>query len=194
VRSEAKRSRGFTLPAGRGFLLVLLLVEALAVGTLPVGDDLEELETLDPRFAEVIRGVVALLVVEGDQDVRDLDLLLAGGLGLEDGALDDALEAGRLDGLDVLDLGDLLLEVGLHAPPQLLHVGLACLEDGPDLFEGERGVEDMLRREVLVVAELRLVVRGVEYGLDFLADLHTFYAFSMVHLSGKPFCRANWCT
>ncbi len=153
-------------------ILVLLVLEGIPLGAVAVRDDLEELEALDAGLAQVIGGIVALLVVEGHEDVGDLDLLLAGGLGLQHGALDDALESRGLHRLGVLDLGDLLLEVGLHAPSQLLHVGLAGLEYGTDLIEGEGRVEDMLRGEVLVVAELRLVIRGIENGLDFLADLH----------------------
>ena len=184
VRSEAKRSRGFMRPAALGLRSAgssrpsssssssSSSSKDLALGALAVGDDLEELEALDARLAEVIGGVVALLVVEGDEDVGDLDLFLARGLGLEDGALDDALEARGLHRLGVLDLGDLLLEVGLHAPSELLHVGLAGLEYGADLLEGEGRVKDMLRGQVLVVPELRLVVRGIENGLNFLADLH----------------------
>ena len=71
------------------FLFFLIFVlEGLSFGNVTVGYDFEELEALDSRFAEIIGGIIAFLIVERNQNVGDFHLFLAGSLGLEDRALD----------------------------------------------------------------------------------------------------------
>ena len=81
-------------------------------------------------------------------------------------------EAGRLGGLRVLDDGDLLVEIGLHALLYMLDIGGTSGQDPLDVLVHQRDVEHVLGREVFVAAALGFVVGRVENGLYFLAHLH----------------------
>ena len=133
---------------------------------------LKQLKALHACLAQIVRAVIPLLVEEGNQDVGYIQLFLLGGLALQDGALQNALETYGLGGFRVFGDRNLLLEVVLHPVAYLVHVGAAGAEYALHLVERQSGVQDVLRREVFMVPYLRLVVRGVYDSLHVAADLH----------------------
>ena len=89
---------GFHFPLGRR-LLLRHLADA-------VRDEIHHVEAGDSLLLQEVNRVRILFAVDGDQHVGAIDFLLARGLNMQDGALDDALEAeGRL-GVDVVLAGN----------------------------------------------------------------------------------------
>ena len=61
----------------------------------PVRDEINHVQPGDFLLLQVINGVRVLLAENGDQNIGAVDFLLAGGLHVENGALDDPLETQR---------------------------------------------------------------------------------------------------
>ena len=132
-----------------------------------------------------------LLAVDGDQHVGAIHFLLAGRLDVQDGALDDALEAERRLGVDVVLAGDdrcvFVDEVG-----QILAQRVRLAAAGAQRFSGGRVVdqrqEQMLHRDELVALLSRFDKSHVQADFEFLGD-HQFS--SMMQASGCWYWRAN---
>ncbi len=167
-----ERAGGLLLVAvflGRFGLLRLLL---LLLGDA-VRDVVDNIEAGHAALVEEIDRVRFLLAEDGDQHVGAGDFLLAGGLDVQDGALDDALES--LRGLRVgvgvrRQAGRVLVdEVGEHAA-QLVEVDAAGLED----FGGRRIVEhreqQVLDGDELMLLLPRLDKSHVEGNFEFLRN------------------------
>ncbi len=150
-------------------VLVVILVKAVE-GT--VRNNFQQLEPVDASLAEVVGRVVFFLVKETDKDFGYSHLFLSRVLGLKDSPFYNILEPGCLHGFPVLDLRNLLLEVGLHTLDYVLHIGGAFLENGAHFRKGERRVQEVLGGEILVVAELGFVVSRVKNCLNLGADFH----------------------
>ena len=102
---------------------------------------------------------------DGDEHVRAGHLLAAGRLNVDDGALDDALEAGRRLGVlaveadEVGELGiDIFGEVGL----QLVEVDVAGAHDGRRVLVVDQREQQMLERGEFLVALVGEAERLVE--------------------------------
>ncbi len=141
-----------------------------------VGEHFQKLKPLDAQLAHVVARIGSFLVVEGNDEIGYLHFVLARSLGLHDSPFYHRLETGGLHWFGAApQYRHLLLEICLYTPPELLHVGVAALHDESELFKRKPGVENMLRREILVVTELGFVIGRVENGLYFLTDLHTLH-------------------
>jgi hypothetical protein len=117
-----------------------------------VRDEIHHVEAGDALALQEVDRVGVLFAEDGDQHVGAGDFLLAGGLHMQDGALDDALEAqGRL-GVDFVAAGDggrvLADEVGQFLA-QVVDVGGA----GPQHLGG-RWVVEQRQQQVLDGDEL----------------------------------------
>ncbi len=125
LRFCVKLSSALALLLRFGFLLGGFLALAGRLRCLgdAVGNEVHHVEARDPLLLQEVHRVGILLAENRHQHIGAGHLLLAGGLHMQDGALDDALEAeGRL-GVDLAIAGDggrvLVDEVGNFAP-QLL--------------------------------------------------------------------------
>src|SRR5262249_15253742 len=119
-----------------------------------------------------------------DEDVLDVDLLLARGLDVRGGSLNDPLEAQRL--LQRLFHAfrkalDLVVEIALHLALQRRDVAAAVLENIDDLNVMEKRVEDVLDRQELVPPPSRFVDGQRERLFEGAADSH-------VRFTLRPYC------
>ncbi len=92
---------------------------------------------------------------DGDEHVRARHLLTAGGLDVNDRALDDALEAGC--GLGVfVPVDDEVVELGVdiigQVAAQAVEVDVAGAHDGGCVLVVHEGEEEMLERRVFLAA------------------------------------------
>ncbi len=146
----------------------------------------------DAVFAEDVGGEGLGLGEDGDEEVAAVDLIAAGALDVEDGALEDAADAdGLVDGAwwwcggggfgvgfgvggrvggDVGEALGVLFDEGLELAADLLDVALT----GEDDLAGARVVEEceqeVLEGDVLVPATLGVGDRGVDGLLEFSAQ------------------------
>ncbi len=151
------------LVAGLALLLALLLVGTARGARLAqpglLGDAVRDVvHGIEPRHALLLQeehGVALALGEHGDENVGARDLAAPGGLDVDGGALDDALEAGRGLGVDhALDdeAAQVLIEEVGKAGAQPLEVDGAGLEDRHRvLVLGERH-QEVLEGRVLVLA------------------------------------------
>ena len=139
----------------------LLLVDAAHVAWLrhagPLGDAvadvLDRVEARHLLLLQEIGGVALALGEDGDEHVGAGHLLAARGLHVHDGAMDDALEAGRRLGLRGL-LGDkraeIVVEIARDARAQRLEVDRAGAHDRGGVAVVQKSKQQMLERRVLV--------------------------------------------
>ena len=155
---------------GLGLLLFLLLLRRLGDA---VRDVVDHVEPGDPALVEEIHRVRFLLAEDRHEHVGARDLLLAGGLHVQDRALDHALEA--LRGLRVgvgvgSETGRVLLDEVAENATQLVEIDPAGLED----FR-RRGVVEHREQKVLDRDEFVLLLPGLDKGhmegdFEFLRD------------------------
>ncbi len=154
------------LSLGFGVFFLVVVIPGRFLTLWSVGYHFEKGEALDPGLPHVVGAVVPLLVEEGDQDVADFHLGFLGGLGLEHGAVDHVLEADGLLRLRFLHARNLLVEEILHPVFELADVGPAGLEDGVRFVERDRGVQDVLGRQIFMPASYRFLERVENDGID----------------------------
>ena len=152
------------------FGLVVLLLRRLGDA---VGDVVDDVEARHAALVEEIDGVRFLLAEHGHQHVGARDFLLARRLHVQDGALDDALEAlrGLRIGIRVRGearrvLGD---EVGQHAA-QLVEVDTARLQHFLRGRVVQHRQQQMLDGDELVLLLPRLDEGHVQRDFQFLRD------------------------
>ena len=143
--------------AGLGRLGRIALLDA-------VGDEVDDVEPRHALLMEVVDGVRVLLAEDRDQDVGAGDFLLAaaGRLDVHDRALDDALEAQRRLGVDLVGAADgrrVFLDEAEQALAQVVEVGRA----GAQHFGGRRVVEQR-HQQVLDGDELVALLPGLDEG------------------------------
>ena len=161
---------------GRAFLLGLrLALGLLRLGALgdAVRDVVDDVQARDALLLQEVHRVGVLLAEDRHQHVGAGDFLLARGLHVQDGTLDDALEAER--GLRVhlavgRDARGLLGDVLRQVLAQLVHVGAA----GAQHLGGGRVVQQreqqVLDGDELVALLARLDERHVQADFEFLGD------------------------
>ncbi len=162
---------------GLAFLLGVL-VGAFALRRLrclgdAVRDVVDHVEPRDTLLLQEVHRVRVLLAEDRHQHVGAGDFLLSRGLDVQDGALDDALEAERRLGVDLAVGGDarrLLGDVLRQVLAQLVHVGAA----GAQHFGGggvvQQREEQVLDRDELVALLPRLDERHVQADFELLRD------------------------
>ena len=142
-----------------------------------VRDEVHHVEPVHAALVQEIDGVRVLLAEDGDQHVRAGDFLLAGGLHMQDRALDHPLEAQRRLGIDVLavDHRRVLGHEFDERLAQVFDVDDAGLED----FRGRRIVEQrqqqVLYRDEFMAFLPRLHEGHVEADFQFLSDHLGFF-------------------
>ena len=167
-----------------GFACALARIARLTGLGDPVGEKAHHVETCDALLGKQEGRVRLGLAKERDEDVLDVDLLLARGLDVRGGSLHDPLEAQRL--LQRLvhafrETFDLVVEIALHLALQRRDVAPAVLEDVDDLNVMEKRVEDVLDRQELVTPPPRLVDGEGERLLEGSTDSH-------VRFTLRPYC------
>ena len=128
----------------------------------------DEVDGVEPRHVlllEEIGGVALALGEDGDEHVGAGHLFAAGGLDMDDGALDDALEGGGRTRIlavghdeTVEFLVDEFLEIGLER----LDVDIAAGQDRDGVAVLGQGQQQVLERGELVVAFAGQVHRRME--------------------------------
>ena len=165
-------SRLLLLSAGgfgrRGALLVV------------VGDDAEQGEAADPLAQQQVGAERLLFLEQGGVEVADLQELLFGGQRVDHGPLHQLLKAERRHGIGPDRLGHALVQVSLKLLFQQLDVGAAAIHDPGAGGEKERGIKDVLRGQVLVLAAAGV---GEGHGQD---AVQLFLHFHPVHGDLRP--------
>ena len=136
-----------------GLLLVRL---ALADAVRDVGDGVEPAHVL---LLQEIDRIALAFGEEGDEHVGAGHLVAAGRLDVEDGALDDALEAagrGRVRLLVDLQRFQLIVEIVAHRLAQLAGVHPAGLHHAAGVNILDKREQQMLKRRIFVPAAARL--------------------------------------
>ena len=186
LREALERAAG-----ARGLLALLGALALLAGARLrvlgdAVGDEVHHVQPRDALLVQEIDGVRVLLAVDRHQHVGAGDLLLARGLHVQDGALDDALEAEGGLRVHLAGAGDrgrvLHHEVGERLL-QLVDLRGAGLQD-----LGGRGVVAQREKQVLHGDELVALLAGLDEG-------HVQADFQLLgdHVSSIAHCRGCWC-
>ena len=152
-----------------------------------VGDEIHHVQAGDALFLQVIDRVGVLLAEDGHQHVGPVHFLLAGGLDMQDGPLDDALEPQGGLGVDFVVAGNrggvLGNELG-HVLAQLLHIGAT----GPQGL-GSSGVVQQGQEQVLHGDELVTLLPGFDKG-----NVQTDFQFLGDHqFSSMTQARGCWC-
>jgi hypothetical protein len=167
---------GLRLGFGLGVLLALSLVRLGRLGDA-VRDVVDDVEARDALLLQVVDRVRVLLAEDRDQHVGARHLLLAGGLDVQDRALDHALESERRLGVDLPVLGDagrLLGDMLRELLAQVVHVGAA----GAQHLGGRRIVEqreqEVLHGDELVALLPRLHEGHVQADFELLSNHVTF--------------------
>jgi len=170
-----------------------------------VGDEIDHVQTGDVLLIEQVDGLGVLLAEQGHQHIGAADLLLAGGLDMEDGPLQDALEAQRRLGLTVgirRQQGRGLVDEGADLPAQPIRVQAAGAQHPGRRRVVQQRQQQVLHGHVLVVfaaglfeglvqREFELFAKhggldlsgGLERAPRHILDKKT-QASSMVHISG----------
>ena len=142
-----------------------------------MGDEAHDVEPGDALLCEDEGRVRLGLAKDRDEHVLPVDLLLAGGLYMRGGSLNDPLEAQRLLQRALLSLGegfDLFVEVALHLFLEGGHVSPTVPKDFEDFGVVQQRVEDVLDRKKLVTSLARLVYGEGKGLLELSADSHGF--------------------
>ena len=143
---------------------------ALADAVADVGDRIEAAHVL---LLQEIDGVALALGEEGDEHVGAGHFVAAGRLDVEDGALDDALEAagrGRV-GAAVGDQGaELIVEIVLHAGAQLVAADAAGGHDLGRMLVVDQRDQQMLEGRIFVPAAAGFGQRVVEGLFEFASE------------------------
>ena len=135
---------------------------ALADPVADVGDRIEAAHVL---LLEEIDGVALALGEERDEDVGAGHFVAARGLDVEDGALDDALEArgrGRVGGAVGDERAELMVEILLDRGAQLVAVDAAGGHHLGRMLVVDQRDEQMLERGIFVAALARFAERIVQ--------------------------------
>ena len=148
--------------------------DAFAVRDLrdPVGEVVHDVETGDALAVEQVCGVGLALPEQGDENVGARHLLLAGGLHVEQGPLQDALKAkGRLGLAIVAGIkgGDRLREMPAKVALELLDVRSAGAKHRQRVAVREQREEQMLHRHELVALFAGRSERFVQGGFELFA-------------------------
>ena len=127
-----------------------------------MGDEVDDVEPGHALLVQVVDGVRVLLAEDRDQDVGAGDFLLAaaGRLDVHDRALDDALEAERRLGVDLVGAADrrrVFLDEAEQALAQVVEVGRA----GAQHLGGRRVVEQR-HQQVLDGDEFVALLAGLD--------------------------------
>jgi hypothetical protein len=127
-----------------------------------VRDEVDCVEPAHVLLFEEIGGVALALGKDRDEHIGARDLLLAGGLDVDDGALDDTLEGGSRTG--VLPVGyheaiEFLVDEVLQIALKGLDVDIAAIEDGDGVAVVGQRQEQVLERGELMRALTRQVHR-----------------------------------
>ncbi|MCY1171418.1 hypothetical protein D9M73_115280 [compost metagenome] len=123
-----------------------------------VADEADRIETAHILLLQEIDGVAFALAEQGDQHIRAGHFIAAGGLHMQDRALDDALEArggrGVGGGIDLqrLKFG---IEIMFDGRSQLSGVHAAGLHHLRRMFVVDQGEQQMLERGIFVPARRR---------------------------------------
>ena len=161
---------GELLERGFGLLLAFLLLGllgalglgrlgdrvALADAVADIGDRVEPAHVL---LLQEIDGIALALGEQGDQHVGAGHLVAARGLDVEDGALDDALEAAGRRGIGLgLDLQrlELVVEIVADGVAQLAGIDAAGLHHPAGMDVLDQREQQMLERRIFVPAAARL--------------------------------------
>ena len=122
---------------------------------------------------EEIDGVAFALGEEGDEDVGAGDFVAARRLDVEDGALDDALEAagrGRVGGAVGDERAEFIVEILLDRGAQFVAVDAAGGHHLRRVFVVDQRDQQMLERRIFVAALLRLAKRIVQGLFEFARE------------------------
>ena len=205
--------RGAAAPAGLLVLVVLVAgglagpprgpaaeVGGLLIAGDAVGDEADDVEPGDPLALQHLDGVGIGLVEHRHQDVRAVDLLLAGAVGPRGGHREDALHAqGQARLPAAVDRLQLVGEVFGEGLAHLVDVGAGVLEHlGGVVVQGE-GVEQVLQPGVFMPQPSRLGDGDGEGDLQVVGEFHSSSSLpssagSAVSLSGMPSARASSVT
>ena len=150
-----------------------LFLGGLLLGDLrqAVRDEIDHVEARDLGAVQQVHRVALLLAEDGDEHVGDADFLLAGGLHVEHGALQYALEAQRRLHLAVFVVGQArrgAIEVFVERVLELVEVGAAGPQDLAHLGGVEDGEQQVLDRQELVTGLTRLGKGLVQTEFEFL--------------------------
>jgi hypothetical protein len=170
---------------------VLFLLEGVEIR-----NRLQEVETLEPGLPQIVGAVTLLVVIDRYQEITQIHLALLGGLGVEDRLLDHLLETDGLDRFFVFHRRNVFFHVCFEIAAYLIDIGFALLHDRENGIEEERGVEYVFGSQVLVFFLFRLLIGGVQNGLNVFVYSHRS-ALSIVHRSGNSFSLAiswTWLT
>ena len=133
------------------------------------------------------------------QDVGAGDLLAARGLDVDDGALDDPLEAGGrlrilvVAGHQIVELG---VDVGQHRMLQLVEIDVAGPHHGGRLGIVDQRQQQVLERRIFMmtlVGERQRLMQRLFQALGESRHSKPHF-FSITHCSGCWFCRAKSIT
>ena len=145
---------------------------------------------------------------DGDQHVGAGHLLAARRLHVDDGALDDALEAGGRLGILVAvadQVLELALEIGGQTAPQLVEIDVARAHDRGGVLIIDQREQKMFERRVFVVAligerqgtveRLFKVARKRGHVMSRVTALYSpgVPAFPLSSLFSMTHCRGCWC-
>ena len=130
-----------------------------------VADVVDRVVARHVLLLQEIRGMALALGENGDQHIGAGHFLAAGGLDVDDGALDDALEAGG--GLGILPaVGDEVVqfrfEIGHEIPSQLLEIDVARPHHRGGILVFDQRQQQVLERGVFVVTFVGERKRPVE--------------------------------
>ena len=158
--------------ASPAFALLAPLVADLADA---VGDVIDYIEALDPRFLQRVGGDGVCFGEDGDKDVAPFDLVLAGRADVDCRALDDTLKADRgargdVDGF--ADVGHLVIEEMVELTADGVDIAAGVSDDARAVVVEEQCEQEMLDAHELVTPPFRLARGKPERDLDFGTDSH----------------------
>ena len=200
--------------------LLFRLVAGLGVGVLvgaahrtrlrhprPLGDAVADvIDRVVARhilLLQEIRGMALALGENGNEYVRARYLFAPRGLHVDDGALDDALEAGRGLGI-VRPVGDQVVEfgfeVGDETAAQLFQIDVARAHHRRRVLIFDQGEQQMLQRRIFVVAFIGERQRPVKRLFKAARERGHFNCSSFVldpsprnHFFSIMHCKGCWC-
>ena len=148
-------------------LLLRQLIVRLSKLHASVGDAAQQIVTGDTRLAHKIGAVRAIFIEDRHQNVGNVDLFAVGPLAVEHGPFNDTLETERLLRLTRLLCSHrhVLLQVGIQLLPHIVRLDTTLGHDASRQIEVERHIENMLRRQILMLALARILERRVQNGL-----------------------------
>ena len=164
-----------------------------------VRDVVDDVQARDALLLQEVHRVRVLLAEDRHQHVGAGDLLLARGLHVQDGALDDALEAERRLRVDLAVGGDarrLLGDVLRQVLAQLVHVGAAGAQHLGRGRVVQQREQQVLDGDELVALLARLDERHVQTDFELLGDHSCSLPFALSTLScvaSITHCSGCWC-